>query len=305
MERFINPFSDFGFKVIFGQEVSKNLLINFLNSLLEGEKEIIDLTFMNPALLPEIVGARGTIYDVYCITTDDEPIIVEMQYKEQEYFKERSLYYLSRAIANQGEKGGDWKFKVNAVYGVFFMNFCFHETSKFRTDVILADRETGELFCDKLRQVFLELPRFTKNESECTTNFDRWIYTLKNMERLKDIPFQPYMAVFKQLSEITDIAAMSKEDRMRYDESIKIYRDNLATLDFAKKKAMEEGMREGMKEGMKEGIKEGIKEGMKEGRKEGEQRKQLEIALNLKASGISTSIIVQTTGLTPEQVNSL
>lgn len=82
----------------------------------------------------------------------------------------------------------------------------------------------------------LELPRFTKSESECTTNFDRWIYTLKNMERLKDIPFQPYMAVFKQLSEITDIAAMSKEDRLRYDESIKIYRDNLATLDFAEKK---------------------------------------------------------------------
>lgn len=76
MERFINPFSDFGFKVIFGQEVSKNLLISFLNSLLEGEKEITDLTFMNPALLPEIVGARGTIYDVYCTTTDDEPIIV-------------------------------------------------------------------------------------------------------------------------------------------------------------------------------------------------------------------------------------
>lgn len=200
-----------------------------------------------------------------------------MQYKDQEYFKERSLYYLSRAIANQGEKGGDWKFKVNAVYGVFFMNFRFHETSKFRTDVILADRETGELFCDKLRQVFLELPRFTKSESECTTNFDRWIYTLKNMERLKDIPFQPYMAVFKQLSEITDIAAMSKEDRLRYDESIKIYRDNLATLDFAEKKGMEKG----------------------------EQRKQHEIALNLKTAGISTSIIVQTTGLTSEQVNSL
>lgn len=277
MERFINPFSDFGFKKIFGQEVSKNLLISFLNSLLEGEKEITDLTFMNPELLPEVAGGRGTIYDVYCTTTDDEPIIVEMQYKEQAHFKERSLYYLSRAIANQGEKGGDWQFKVNAVYGVFFMNFRFNETSKFRTDVILADRDTGEQFCDKLRQVFLELPRFNKSESECITNFDRWIYTLKNMERLKDIPFQPYMAVFKELSEITDIAAMSKEDRLRYDESIKIYRDYQATLDFAEKKAMEKGRKE----------------------------EKMIIALNLKAAGIPTPIIAQTTGLTPEEVDNL
>lgn len=273
MERFINPFSDFGFKKIFGQEVSKRLLISFLNSLLEGEKEITDITYMNPDVLPEIADGRGTIYDVYCTTTDDEPIIVEMQYKEQENFKERSLYYLSRAIAGQGEKGSNWRFKIHAVYGVFFMNFSFNDTSKFRTDVILADRDTGVLFCDKLRQVFLELPRFTKTEAECETDFDRWIYTLKNMETFKNIPFQPYMAVFKELEQITDIASMTKEERQRYDESIKIYRDNLAVLEFAVKKAKTE--------------------------------EKFEIARNLKATGVAADIIVQATGLTPEQIAAL
>ena len=289
MERFINPFSDFGFKKIFGQEVSKGLLISFLNSLLEGEKEITDISYMNPDLLPEIADGRGTIYDVYCTTTDDEPIIVEMQYKEQENFRERSLYYLSRAIAAQGEKGSNWRFKVNAVYGVFFMNFCFRETSKFRTDVILADRDTGELFCDKLRQVFLELPRFTKSEAECETNFDRWIYTLKNMETLKNMPFRPYMAVFEQLEQITDIASMSKEERQRYDESIKVYRDNLAVLEFAKK----------------EGERKGKEEGRAEGKVEGKAEATHAIAANLKRAGASVDIISRATGLTPEEISAL
>lgn len=157
------------------------------------------------------------------------------------------------------------------------MNFCFGEMSKFRTDVILADRDTGEMFCDKLRQVFLELPRFTKSEAECETDFDRWIYTLKHMETFKNIPFQPYMAVFKELEQITDIASMTKEERLRYDESIKIYRDNLAVMEFAVKKAKNEGREE----------------------------EKLEIARNLKATGVSTDIIVRATGLSAEQISAL
>lgn len=157
------------------------------------------------------------------------------------------------------------------------MNFSFNNTSKFRTDVILADRDTGELFCDKLRQVFLELPRFNKSEAECETNFDRWIYTLKNMDIYKYLPFRPYLAVFKELEQITDIASMTKEERLRYDESIKIYRDNLAVMEFAVNKA----------------------------KKEGREEEKIEIARKLKATGIPTDIIAQTTGLNSDQISAL
>lgn len=284
MER-INPFSDYGFKLIFGQEKTKPLLISFLNSLLEGEKEIVDLTYQNLEQLPGTVDGRRSIYDVYCTTSDGKHIIVEMQYKAQDNFKERSLYYLSLAIGNQGKRGKDWQFEMDAVYGVFFMNFRLNETSKFCTDVILADRETGELFSDKLRQIFLELPQFTKSESECTTNFDRWIYTLKHMENLKTIPFQPYMADFKLLEEITDLASLSKEDRERYDESLKVYRDNMAVLAFAKK--------EGIEIGIEIGIEKGIEKGMET------------MARKLKLRGMDTSSIAEITGLNLDQINAL
>ncbi|WP_455590827.1 hypothetical protein [Bacteroides sp.] len=97
------------------------------------------------------------------------------------------------------------------------------------------------------------------------------------METFKNIPFQPYMAVFKELEKITDIASMTKEERLRYDESIKIYRDNKAVLEFAKKKGREEGREEGIEQ----------------------------VAHNLKLAGVSVEIIAQTTGLTSEQIAAL
>lgn len=123
MGRFINPYSDYGFKLLFGREVSKVLLIDFLNDLLVGERVIIDLTFLNNEQLPDYHEGRGIIYDVYCTTDTGEKIIVEMQNRSQINFKNRALYYLSKAIVNQGEVGADWRFDVKAVYGIFFMNF--------------------------------------------------------------------------------------------------------------------------------------------------------------------------------------
>ena len=146
MGKFINPFTDYGFKKIFGQEVSKELLIEFLNDLLEGERVITDLTFLNNEQLPEYPGDRIAIYDIYCTTDTGEKIIVEMQNRSQVYFKERALYYLSHAIVRQGVKGESWKFDIKAVYGVFFINFLLDENQKLRTDVILTDRDPGKLF---------------------------------------------------------------------------------------------------------------------------------------------------------------
>ena len=122
MGKFINPFMDVGFKRIFGQEVNKDLLIDFLNSLLEGEKRVRDVRFLDKELLPEYAAGRGVIYDVYCVDESGEEFIVEMQNREQVNFRERALYYLSRAMARQGERGVDWRFDLKAVYGVFFIN---------------------------------------------------------------------------------------------------------------------------------------------------------------------------------------
>ena len=278
MARFINPFTDMGFKRIFGQEINKDLLIDFLNALLKGERRVKDIRFLDKELLPEYENDRSLIYDIYCTDENGEQFIVEIQNREHVNFRERTLYYLSQAIARQGEKGTGWQFDLKAVYGVFFLNFRLSDLpQKLRTDIVLCDRDTHELFTDKMRYIFLELPLFDKEESECETDFERWIYVLKNMETLQRLPFKARNAVFQKLEQIVDIAALSKEDRMKYDESIKVYRDKLAIMAFERQKGQAEGRAEG----------------------------KLEVARNLKQMGLATEAIAQATGLTAETIEAL
>jgi len=290
MGRFINPFTDVGFKLIFGREMTKDLLIDFLNDLLVGERHIRDITFLDKELPPEFRGDRGVIYDIYCTMDNGDHIIVEMQNRPQLNFRERALFYLSHAIARQGERGTAWQFRLKAVYGVFFMNFRLGDSpGKLRTDIVLADRDTHELFSDKLRFIFIELPAFTKEESECETDFERWIYVLKNMETLNRLPFKARKAVFEKLEKIVDIASLTKEEREKYDESIKVYRDHLATIAYAKEEGMEKGREEGIEKGRKEGRAEGIKE----------------IARNMKALNLPQETILKVTGLSVEELEKL
>ena len=140
-------------------------------------------------------------------------------------------------------------------------------------------------FSDKLRFIFIELPAFTKEEEKCITDFERWIYVLKNMKTLNRLPFKARKAVFEKLEKIIDIASLTKEEREKYDESIKVYRDQLVTIAFAKEK--------------------GIEEGMEKGRKEVEKKKQLEIARNMKAKGFAAEDISELTGLPVREIKEL
>ena len=302
MSRFINPFTDYGFKKIFGQEVTKELLIDFLNALLEGERVITDLTFLNSEQMPFYPEERVVIYDIYCTTDTDEQIIVEMQNRSQVHFKERALFYLSNAITRQGEKGKEWQFGIKAVYGVFLMNFLLAtENQKLRTDVILADRDTGEQFSDKLRPIFITLPQFTKTEEECETNFERWIFILKNMETLKRMPFKAQKAVFEKLEDIVDVQALSPDDRVRYNNSLNTYRTSLSVMEAA----IQEGRAEGLEIGREEGLAEGIEKGIEKGVEKGREEERIKMARSMKQIGIPAQMIHKTTGLSMEVIEKL
>ena len=97
MSKFINPFTDVGFKIIFGQEFSKPRLLDFLNALLEGERSITDLKFLDKEQPAFFDGDKSPIYDILCETATGEKIIVEMQNREHPHFRERMLFYASEA----------------------------------------------------------------------------------------------------------------------------------------------------------------------------------------------------------------
>ena len=282
MSKFINPFTDVGFKRIFGQEISKPVLLVFLNSLLEGERKIIDLKFLDKEQLGLESGDRSLIYDIYCETETGEHIIVEMQNKYQPYFKERSIYYTARSIVEQGERGSQWKYDIKAVYLVAFLNFRISDISKgFRTDIALMNMKERTLFSDKVRLVYLQLPYFTKEADECETIFEKIIYTLKHMDILQRMPWMAQNAVFKRLSEIAEVASLNSEERRKYDESLRAYRDTIAVMEgqFA------QGELKGRAEGRAEGI--------------------LSIARKMKQKGKPVSEIAEMTDLSPDEIEKL
>ena len=297
MGKFINPFTDFGFHRIFGQEVHKELLIDFLNELLKGERHIIDISFLNPMLHPETVEGRGVIFDIHCKDEKGNLFLVEMQNGSQPYFYDRGLYYLARSISNQGEKGKDWKFSLCPVYGIFLLNYKMGINSKFRTDVILADRETGKMFSNKIRQVYLELPWFMKEADDCETDFERWLYLLKHMDTLDRMPFKAQKAVFDKLLAVADVANLSKEERIQYDEALKRYRDYKNTIDYAEERGIKKGFEQGIEKGLKQGMKQGLKQGHNEGLRQ--------TALNMKTMQLPLEVIMQVTGLTESEIQAL
>lgn len=188
-------------------------------------------------------------------------------------------------------------FDIKAVYGVFFMNFLLKDNVKLRTDIILADRETGQLFSDKMRPIFIALPVFDKEEEKCENDFERWIYVLKNMETLKRMPFKARKAVFEKLEEIADVSSLNEEENELYWRSVNAYRTHLSVLEASRL--------EGREEGREEGRAEGREEGRAEGREEGSIEKCFSIARNLKQLGTSVDLISKATGLTPEEIAGL
>lgn len=175
MSKYINPFLDWSFKHLFGQESNKDLLIDLINAVLQGDVVVQDVEFLNKERQPEVVDGKAIIYDLLCRTDQGEYIIVEMQNNEKSNFKDRSLFYMSRAVVDQARKGNEWRYNLKAVYGIFFVNFKLEDTgnddpTESRTEVVLMNRVTHKVFNRKFIQIFVEIPLFNKQESDCQTD---------------------------------------------------------------------------------------------------------------------------------------
>ena len=114
-DKYIDPFTDFGFKKLFGEECNKDLLLDFLNELLYKEEgNIVSLSYLKTERLGISEEYRKAIFDIYCENEKGEKFIVELQKTRQQYFKDRTLYYSSFAITDQAAKG-DWNFELKEV----------------------------------------------------------------------------------------------------------------------------------------------------------------------------------------------
>jgi predicted transposase/invertase (TIGR01784 family) len=237
VEKYINPFTDYGFKKLFGEEINKDLLRDFLNELLKEEQgQIVELTYLKSEHLGTSDIDRKAIFDLYCENEKGEKFIVELQKSKQNFFKDRTLYYSTFPIREQAKRA-DWNYELKAVYTIAILDFVFdegkNEPSKYRYDVKLSDIETNRVFYDKLTFIYLEMPKFNKKIEELETRFDKWLYVIKNLNRLDRIPEKLRERIFDKVFEAAEIARFTPEQVRFYEDSLKYYRDMKNSLDTA------------------------------------------------------------------------
>jgi predicted transposase/invertase (TIGR01784 family) len=305
---FINPFTDFGFKKIFGEEASKPHLIDFLNTLLPAFAQIKDLTFKNPEKLPKGENDRKAIYDIYCQGMTGEFFIVELQKLKQNFFKDRTLFYATFPIQEQAQKG-DWDYRLEPIYCIGVLGFTFDDDKANIREVVHSVKlkdQNNAVFYDKLTFIYLEIPNFNKPLEALETRLDKWLFFIKNLEDLQSIPELLRDQVFTSAFETAKLANLEPREQASYRQSLKILRDNYATLKTAMEEATALGLAQGKAIGEAIGQAVGEARGREAGLTEGEARGQLkaklEIAKNLKAAGLSTDQIQSATGLSAQEL---
>ena len=282
--RYVNPYTDFGFKKLFGEEANKDLLIDFLNQLLPAKHLIKELTFRNSEKMGELALERKAIFDIYCQSVTGERFIVEMQQAKIKNFKDRALFYTTFPIKEQAPRG-PWYFKLDAIYYIAILDFYYdvdEEKAKLRRDVELKDQDC-ELFFEKLKYIFLQMPAFKKTEAELKTHYDKWLYFLKNLEDFDEIPAILKEPIFEKAFEVAEIANFNKKELDAYERSLMTFRDWYSIMTTA--------------------IEEGEEKGMEKGMEKGKEKKNIEVILKSHEAGIDIETISRITGTSEEEIN--
>jgi predicted transposase/invertase (TIGR01784 family) len=286
IEKYINPFTDYGFKRLFGEEPNKALLLDFLNELLKNEQgEITGLTYLKTDKLGNGEEDRKAVFDLYCENGQGEKFIVELQKTKQKFFKDRTVYYSTFPIREQAQRGSDWNFELKAVYTIAILDFVFDadkdKPNKFRYDVKLTDIDTCQVFYDKLTFIYLEMPKFNKPLGLLESRFEKWMYVIRNLNKLNRVPNELRESIFEQVFEVAEIARFSRAEADAYEDSLRAYRDLKNSLDTA------------------------FEEGMEKGMEKGEIQKEILFVLRLKNKNKSVSEISDLTGLSEERVKEI
>ena len=290
LDKFLDPKNDLAFKRVFGSEKNKDILIPFLNDILDHQYigEIREITFLPTVQAPEVVANKQSIVDVLCQDQHGIQYIVEMQVTATAGFEKRAQYYAARAYSGQLFAGDDYQ-KLRDVIFLAITNFTmFPDESAIKSDHIILNKKTYSHKLKGFSFTFIELPKFTKKIEELTSLIDRWYYYLKHAPSTTEEEYDKLVKDFPALQRAYDELkqfSWSQEDLDRYEQITKRNRDSASILlaQFHK----------------------GEEEGLKKGRQEGIQQEKLEIAKQMLLKGLDIELICEMTGLSKVKINAL
>ena len=277
--QFVDVKTDIAFKKVFGSEAHKDILIAFLNAVLDlhGDRQIRSVTLKNPWQPPDISILKETILDIKATDNRKVSFIVEMQVERKYAFQKRTQYYTAKAYTSQIDIGDDYP-KLNQVIFIGVLDFKCFEGADYLTRHLILNQSTQKQELKDLEFNFLELPKFNKTEEQLEGIIEKWVYFIKNAGSLSMIPksaesISALSEAYKQAA----IFSWSKEELNLYE-----YRRMEETSERYK---------------MQDEYEKGIETGKVEER--------LENVRKMKLLGVATEIIVQVTGVSREEIEAL
>jgi predicted transposase/invertase (TIGR01784 family) len=280
-EKYINPFTDFGFKKIFGDQEDTELLESLINDILglKGEKKIKEIIFKNGELLPDSPEDRKAIFDLYCTDKEGNEFIVELQKVHQEHFQSRALYYTTFPIQEQALRG-KWNFSLTPIYFIGLLNFTidkFKDKPNYLHHGKITDIKTKDVMYENLNMIYVEIPKLKKTKEELSNHLEWWLYTLQNLNQLQEIPPRLKGDIIEKAFDKAEFINLPKSEQDKYHKNLKVYRDLLNSIDTART----------------------------EGKIEGEKAKAIEIAKKSLSENIDIKTIALITGLSIEEIEAL
>ncbi len=336
--RFLDIKTDYAFKMLFGDEKNKSLLISFLNAMIEfpHQQKVQDLTIQDPYNPPLLQGMKITFVDVKARLDTGEQVLIEMQIVNHDGFEKRILYNACKSYSMQLVKGDQYHL-LNPVIALNVLDFVmFEDNDNIINSFKLLDKKTLTQYSDDIELIFVELPKFQKSLNELEALQEEWIYFIKHAEKLQDIPEvlnptiqqalhvvdqaglspeelemvykrQEFVAVIKGAEQLNFRKGMEKGVKQGIERGIKQGRQE--GMEKGKQEGIEQGRQEGIEEGIEkgkqEGIEQGRQEGMEKGIEKGIEQEKIQIAQNMLAQGLDKDLIESVTGLSLQQIQNL
>lgn len=274
--RFLDVKTDIAFKKVFGSEQHKDILIGFLNAVLDlhDDKRIVEVTLKNPWQPPDLSILKETILDIKVVDNRGVSFIVEMQVEKKYSFQKRAQYYTAKAYTSQIDKGEDYP-KLGQVIFIGILDFSFFEGEDCLTRHLILNQATQRQELKDIEFNFIELAKFDKTEEQLEGVFDKWIYFIKNAGNLTIIP-QSAEAIPELSNAYTQASVFSWT------------KDELEVYEYWRMEETSDRYK--------------IQEEYEKGIEKGKAEERLENARKMKQFGVAVEIIMQVTGLSLEEV---
>ena len=283
LSKFLDPKNDIAFKRVFGSEKHKDILIHFINDILElkDNEQIESLEFLSPIQDPDIAYKKQSIIDVLCRDKNGVQIVVEMQIAPTKGFEKRAQYYAAKAYSRQLNSGSGEDGRYENLKEVIFIAIAdcviFKDKAEYKSDHVILDKNSYEHDLRDFSFTFIELPKFQKNKIEELVNIvEKWCYFFKYASNTKEEDLQRFIGsdlVIQQAYEALNQFNWNEQELIAYEQEIKRIRDNRAASDYQYDK--------------------------------GKSERNLEIAKNMLSKNYSISDIFAITGLSTDKIKKL